>query len=159
MLSRFILIVLLLGTFGCSSATYIRATVTDNPLDRVAQQAQEDWSVERVDSNTLHISDAWPFHSIGALGYSASHANLYYDALDSALNIQYYFQSNQLMMLFIPFFIDAEPGFTGGALKPIMNEQINDILRWSGASVISRRAGEKSEPFPPKIPASPPPVN
>lgn len=159
MLSRFILIVLLLGTFGCSSATYIRATVTDNPLDRVAQQAQEDWSVERVDANTLHISDAWPFHSIGALGYSASHANLYYDALGSALNIQYYFQSNQILLLFIPFSIDAEPGFAGGALKPIMNGQIDDILRWSGASVISRRAGEKSEPFPPKSPALSPPVN
>ena len=39
MLTRFVLPVFLLGTFGCSSATYIRATVTDNPLDRVAQQA------------------------------------------------------------------------------------------------------------------------
>lgn len=96
MLARFVLVVLLIGTFGCSSATYIRATVTGNPLDRVAQQAQEDWSVERVDANTLHISDAWPIHSVGALGYSASHANLSYDAPGSVLNIQYYFQSDQL---------------------------------------------------------------
>lgn len=148
MLGRIMLIVLLLGTFGCSSATYIRAKVVDNPLERVAQQAQEDWSVTRVDANTLQLSDAWPIHSIGALGYSASHANLFYDASASALNIQYFFQSNQLSMLFVPFYLDAEPGFAGGALKPIMNGQIDDILRWSGASVISRRAGEKSEPFP-----------
>lgn len=159
MLTRFVLVVLLLGTFGCSSATYIRATVKDNPLDRVAQQAQADWSVDRIDANTLELSDVWPFHSIGALGYSASHANLSYDAPGSLLNIQYYFQSNQLLMLFIPFSLDAEPGFAGGALKPTMNGQINDILRWSGASVISRRAGDKSDPFPPKGAASSPPAN
>jgi hypothetical protein len=157
MLSRFILVALLLVTFGCSSATYIRAKVTDNPLDRVAQQAQEDWSVTRVDANTLRISDAWPIHSFLALGYSTSHANIFYDASGSVLNIQYYFQSNQLPLLFIPFYIDAEPGFVGGALKPIMNGQIDDILRWSGASVISRRAGQQSEPFPPAGNASPPP--
>jgi hypothetical protein len=147
MLSRIMLIVLLLGTVGCSSATYIRAKVADNPLERVAQQAKEDWSVTRVDANTLQLSDAWPIHSIAALGYSASHANLFYDASASALNIQYFFQSNQLPLLFIPFYLSAEPG-VGVMLKPIMNGQIDDILRWSGASVISRRAGEKSEPFP-----------
>ena len=78
MLSRFILVALLLVTFGCSSATYIRAKVTDNPLDRVAQQAQEDWSVTRVDANTLRISDAWPIHSFFSLGYTASHAHLFF---------------------------------------------------------------------------------
>lgn len=68
MLARIVLVVLLLGTFGCSSATYIRAKVTDNPLERVVQQAQEDWSVTRVDANTLQLSDAWPIHSVLALG-------------------------------------------------------------------------------------------
>ncbi len=159
MLSRLVLVVLLLGTVGCSSATYIRATVAGNPFDRVAQEAQDNWSVEQVDPNTLHLSDAWPFHSIFALGYSVSHANLSYDPTDSVLNIQYFFQSNQLLMLFIPFFLDAEPGFAGGALKPIMNEQINAILRWSGASVLSRRAGEQSDPFPPESPVSSPPAD
>jgi hypothetical protein len=149
MLARFILVVLVLATFGCSSATYIRANVTENPLDRVAQQAQEDWTVERVDANTLHLTDSWPIHSILSLGRSVSKANLSYDGQNSALDIQYYFQSNQLGLLFIPMYLDAEPGFAGGALKPIMNGQVNDILRWSGASVISRRAGEQSEPFPP----------
>ncbi|GEM_PF-1245589 len=150
-------LVLLLAAFGCSSVTYIQTKVADNPLDRVAQQAQENWSVERVDTNTLQLSDAWPIHSFFALGYSASHANLCYDPSDSMLNIQYYLQSNQLLMLFIPFYLDAEPGFAGGGLKPIMNGQIDDILRWSGASVISRRQGDKSDPFPPQAtPSSPP---
>ena len=157
MLARIVLVVLLLGTFGCSSATYIRAKVTDNPLERVAQQAQEDWSVTRVDANTLQLSDAWPIHSVLALGYSTSHANLFYDAAGSALYIQYFFQSKQLPLLFMSFYIDAEPGFAGGALKPIMNGQIDQIFRWSGASVISRRAGEKSELFPSNGNASPPP--
>ena len=121
MLGRIMLIVLLLGTFGCSSATYIRAKVADNPLDRVAQQAREDWSVTRVDANTLQLSDAWPIHSIASLGYSASHANLFYDASVSALNIQYFFQSSQLPLLFIPFYLSAEPGSLGVMLKPIMN--------------------------------------
>lgn len=155
-LPRMLLLILLVGTFGCSSASYIQAKVIDNPLDRVAQQAQENWSVERVDANTLHLSDAWPIHSVFTLGYSASHAKLFYVESDSALNIQYYFQSNQLGALFIPFYIDAEPGFFGLALKPIMNAQIDYILKWSRASVISRRSGLQSEPFPSaNIPASP----
>ncbi len=150
MLARFMLVVLVLATFGCSSATYIRANVTENPLDRVAQQAQEDWTVERVDANTLQLTDSWPIHSILSLGRSVSKANLSYDGQNSALDIQYYFQSNQLGLLFIPIYLNAEPGFTGGALKPIMNSQVSDILRWSGASVESRRAGKQSEPFPPR---------
>lgn len=158
MLARLILVVLVLATFGCSSATYIRAKATENPLDRVAQQAQSDWSVERVDANTLQLTDAWPIHSILSLGRSVSKANLSYDAPNSALDIQYFFQSNQLGLLFIPAYLDAEPGFVGGALKPIMNGQIDDILRWSGASVQSRRAGEQSEPFPPNRPAPLPPA-
>lgn len=155
MLTRLMLIVVLIGTFGCSSATYIRAKVTENPLDRVAQQAQEDWTVQRIDANTLELSDAWPIHSIFALGYSASYANLAYNESDSMLDIRYYFQSNQLPLLFIPFSLDAEPGFIGGALKPIMNDQIKDILQWSGASVLSRRAGNRSETFPPGNGVSP----
>lgn len=155
MLTRLMLIVLLIGTFGCSSATYIRAKVTENPLDRVAQQAQKDWTVERIDANTLELSDAWPIHSIFSLGYSASYANLVYNTADSVLDVRYYFQSNQLGLLFIPFSLDAEPGFVGGALKPIMNNQIKDILQWSGASVLSRRARDMSETFPPKNGVSP----
>ena len=159
MLARFILVVLVLATFGCSSATYIRAKATENPLDRVAQQAQSDWTVERVDANTLQLTDSWPIHSILSLGRSVSKANLSYDGQNSALDIQYYFQSNQLGLLFIPAYLDAEPGFVGGALKPIMNDQVNEILRWSGASVQSRRSGEQSEPFPPNRQAPSAPVN
>ena len=84
MIARLVLVVLLLGTFGCSSATYIRAKATENPLDRVAQQAQKDWSVERVDANTLQLTDSWPIHSIFSLGRSVSRANLSYDAPNSA---------------------------------------------------------------------------
>ena len=156
---QMLLLVLLLGTFGCvsSTATYIQAKVTHNPLDRVAQQAQDDWSVERVDANTLHLSDAWPLASIGGLGYSASHANLFYDEATSVLNIQYYKRSQHLASLWKPSYLHAEPGFVGMVLKPIMNGQITDILRWSDASVISRRAGDISEPFPPKASTSPVP--
>jgi hypothetical protein len=137
-----------LAAFGCSGASYIKATVPDNPIQRVAQQAQQEWSVERVDENTLHLRDSWPIHSIFALGYSASYANLFYDPSVPELNIQYYFKSYQPVTLWIPFSLDAEPGFAGGALKPIMNQQIDDILRWSGATITSRRAGSRSEAFP-----------
>jgi len=138
------------ATFGCSGASYIKASVLDNPLQRVAQQAKQEWSVERVNENTLHLRDSWPIHSLFALGYSASYANLIYDPSISELNIQYYFKSYQPVTLWIPFSIDAEPGFTGGALKPIMNQQIDDILRWSDATVTSRRSGSRSETFPPE---------
>lgn len=144
----FLLVFFAMG--GCSSsATYIKATVSDNPLDRVAQQARENWSVERVDGNTLQLSDAWPLYSLGALGYGASHANLSYDPAGSELNIQYYFKAFPIMSLWIPFSIDAEPGMFGAALKPIMNDQITDIMRWSDGSITSRRAGSQSEQFPP----------
>jgi hypothetical protein len=73
------LVVLMLATFGCSSATYIRANAAENPLDRVAQQAQTDWTVERVDANTLQLTNSWPIHSISSPGRSVSRANLSYD--------------------------------------------------------------------------------
>ncbi|HRB16119.1 MAG TPA: hypothetical protein PK224_10045 [Nitrospira sp.] len=145
--------ILLVGLFasGCSSsATYIRATVPDHPLDRVAQQSQEQWSVEKVDANTLSMSDGWPAYSFGALGYGASHANLSFDPTTSELDVQYYFKAFPIMTLWIPFSIDAEPGAFGAALKPTMNDQINEIIKWSGGTIISRRAGDRSEPFPPK---------
>jgi hypothetical protein len=157
---RMLLLALLLGTFGCaSSATYIQAKVTDNPLDRVAQQAQEDWTVERVDANTLRMSDVWPIVSFIGLGYSASHANLFYAESDSVLNIQYYLQSYRFLgfPFSYPSYYHAEPDIFAGAFKPTMNGQINDILRWSGASVISRCAGEITEPFPKKCTTASPP--
>lgn len=149
MLIRLVHLVVLLGMVGCSTATYIRASVTENPLEQVAQQAQKEWSVERVDANTLEISDAWPLHSLLSIGYTQSHADLIYDPSASVLNIRYYVQSNQLLLLFIPFYLDAEPGFVGGGLKPTMNAQINKILGWSGAITQTRRAGAQSDKFPP----------
>ena len=145
---RLLLLSSALVTVGCATATNITATVHDNPLQRVAQAAQEDWTVEQVDENTLHLRDVWPIHSFFALGYSASHVNLFYDTAAKELDLQYFFESYQLWLLFIPFSLDAEPGFVGVALKPIMNGQIEDILRWSGATLRSRRAVDRSQPFP-----------
>jgi hypothetical protein len=152
--TRMLFFVVVLGTFGCSSATYIQAKVADNPLDRIEQKAQEDWTVKRTSANSLQLSDAWPFHSVAAFGYSASHANLVYDDTASMLDVQYYLQTNQLFTLFLPITLDAEPGAWGAALKPTMNDQITDILRWGNASIVSRRGGNTSEPFPSKT--SPP---
>lgn len=147
-LPRLLALPLALVAFGCASATYVQVKVTEDPLERVAQEARADWSVQRDGATRLRLSDAWPIHSVFALGYSSSHANLAYDASDSMLEIQYYFRSHQLPLLFIPFYLDAEPGFVGGALKPIMNEQVGDILRWSGGTVVSRRSGHRSAPAP-----------
>lgn len=159
MITRFVLVVLLLGTFGCSRATYIRATVTDNPLDRVTQSAQLKWSIERVDANTLHIRNTWPLQSILSLGYSASHANLVYDPTEAVLNVQYYLMRQGLLTLLIPYSIDADQWFyyKETYAKYDMKEQINDILRWSRASEISRRHGKLSEIFPPTRPIPSPP--
>lgn len=151
-----LILVQFVGAFGCS-ATYLQTKVSDNPLDRIAEQASKDWSVERIDANTLELTNTWPLHSLGSLGYSASHANLFFDAMKYELNIQYYLQTNQLLTLWIPTYIDAESGAWGAALKPTMNKQISEILRWSGASVLSRRAVDKSEPFPANTTAPSPP--
>jgi hypothetical protein len=149
-LSRLFLLFFTFTVFGCTGASYIKATVPDNPIQKVAQQAQKDWFVERVDENTLHLRNNWTIHSIMALGYSASYANLFYDSSVPELKIQFYFESIQLLMLGIPISNDAEPGFVGSLLKPTMNQQIDDILKWSGATITSRRSGSRTEPFPHK---------
>lgn len=165
MITRFVLIVLLLGTFGCS-ATYIRATTMDNPLDRIEQNAQEDWSTERVDANTLHLSDFWPLYSIVTLGYVVSHAHVVYDPTDAVLHIQYYLKYHIPMFLFIPTTTDSEPPNCFNRwraqecrsnFKFRMNEQIDDIIQWSGASVIWRRYGKMSKIFPLQGPIEPRP--
>jgi hypothetical protein len=144
-------------TLGCSSATYIKASVPDNPIERVAQEAQHKWSVEQVNDTTLQLSDSWPIYSVLALGYGASYANVSYDPSGSELSVQYYFKAHPLMTLWIPTSIDAEPGFYGAALKPIMNMQINEIMKWSGATITSRRAGSRSDTFPVKAGKPPTP--
>lgn len=165
-LPRMLLLVLLVGTFGCSGrATYISAMVTDNPLDRVAQQAKEAWSVERVDANTLHLSKVGPFCSVLILGYCSNHAKLFYATSYSVLHIQSYHQKRSLYALFIPLHFDDVPTDFGGPLFPnlgwipqlILSYQIDDILKWSRASVITRRTGDWSESFPSGgVSASPP---
>lgn len=157
-------LIFLLGTVGCSSATYIQAKVTENPIDRVVDQSGEMWSKKRIDSNTLELSQPWPTSGFGRvlifwdLESNVTHANLSYDAAASVLNIQYYFEGRQLLMLFIPFTVDAEPAVVVGRwIKPAMNAHIQDILRWSDASVLSRRGGDKSEQFPPHTTSPSPP--
>ena len=151
--SRILVLSFVLNTMGCS-ASYIRATVKDNPLDVVASEAQTDWSVDRLDRNTLRLTQSHVLASILMLGYCASHATLFYDATTSELKMQYYLQGNYLMTLWMPARTDAElrPGPSG--LKSALNHEIDDILRWSEASVTERRLGKKSEPFPPAAPLS-----
>ena len=160
MMTRLVLIVLMLGTFGCA-ATYIRATTTDNPLYRVEENAQEEWSTERIDANTLHLSNVWPFRSFFALGYVASHAHLVYDSTYAVLHIQYYLSTINPASLFIPITNHAEPRnctYRCGFDPTLdMDEEIKNILQWSGASVISRRRGKLSETFPPQEPIPLPP--
>lgn len=163
MISRVVLVVFLLGTLGCS-ATYISASTTDNPLNRVEENAQEDWSTERIDANTLHLRNVWPMQSFWSLCYSASHPHLVYDSTDGLLHVQYYLWRNSPLFLFIPSTHDAEsPDCTGRGRCWYgighMNEEIKDILKWSGASVISRRAVPVSETFPPPRPISSAPTN
>src|SRR5262245_2578428 len=146
--SRILVLFFLLNTMGCT-ASYIRATVKDNPLDVVAREAQTDWSVDWIDHYTLRLTKSHVPASILLLGYCASHATLFYDASASELKMQYYLQGNYLMTLWMPARTDAELGPEPSALKLALNHEIDDILRWSGASVTERRVVKKSEPFPP----------
>jgi hypothetical protein len=68
--------------------------------------------------------------------------------------MQYYLQGNYLMTLWMPARTDAEVGPEPSALKLALNHEIDDILRWSRASVAERRVVKKSEPFPPTPPSS-----
>lgn len=144
----FLIVCFPLALMACSSATYLTAKVSSNPIPAVSQKAQDDWSVTHVNNNTIELSDAWVTYSILALGYGNSYAKLYYDQTKSELHMQYYFRCFPLITLWMPSYLDAEPGMVGGALKPVMNDQINDILRMGGATTISRRAGSRSEQFP-----------
>ncbi|HKU52821.1 MAG TPA: hypothetical protein VJQ25_10170, partial [Nitrospira sp.] len=92
--------------------------------------------------------------SILMLGYCASHATLFYDASASELKMQYYLQGNYRMTLWMPARTDAELGPEPSKLKLALNHEIDDILRWSGASVIERKVVKKSASFPPTAPFS-----
>ena len=150
--SRILVLFFLLNTLACS-ASYIRATAKDNPLDVVAREAQTDWSVDRIDPYTLRLTKSHVLASILMLGYCSSHANLFYDASTSELKMQYYLQGNYLMTVWMPARTDAELGPVPSQLKLALNHEIDDILRWSGASVTERKAVKKSEPFPPRHPS------
>ena len=152
--SRILVLFFLLNTMGCSTASYIRATVKDNPLDVVASEAQTDWSVDWIDHYTLRLTQSHVLSSILLFGYCASHATLFYDASASELKMQYYLQGNYLMTLWMPYTSDAELRPVPSRLKLDLNHEIDDILRWSGASVTERRVVKKSEPFPPTAPVS-----
>jgi hypothetical protein len=145
--SRILVLFFLLNTMGCS-ASYLRATVKDNPLDVVASEAETDWSVDWIDQHTLRLTKSHVLASILMFGYCASHATLFYDASASELKMQYYLQGNYLMTLWMPARTDAELGPEPSELKLALNHEIDDILRWSGASVTERRVVKKSEPFP-----------
>jgi len=151
--SRILVLCFLLNTMGCS-ASYLRGTVKDNPLEVVAREARTDWSVDWIDQHTLRLTKSHILSSILMLGYCASHATLFYDASASELKMQYYLQGNYLMTLWIPARTDAEGGPEPSKLKLALNHEIDDILRWSGASVTERKVVKKSGPFPPTAPLS-----
>ena len=120
---------------GCS-VTHITSHVDLNPLNEIAEKASsKNYSVTWIDDHTLVVSDWWPIASILGLGYTAFHANLHYS--EKLLEGDYYLQSNSLFTLFMPMRIDAGPGFFGGANKPYMRSQINEILGFAGASMQS----------------------
>lgn len=120
---------------GCAQVTNIRTQMDSNPLKNIAQGAANDYSVTWVNDNTLEITDFWPTHSIFSLGYTAFHANLTYSG--NELEGDYYLQSNQLGLLFIPVLLDAGPGSGGLLLKPYMKTEINEILGFAGTSMES----------------------
>jgi hypothetical protein len=134
---------------GCA-ATYATGRVAGNPLPEVARKAADkgdSYAVTWIDDNTLRLRDTWPTHSIFSLGWTAFIAELYY--ADQTLDGRFYLRSNQIGLLFIPTYLDAEPGFVGGALKPYMRKQMKEILDWAGVDTPSRRSGSVDEPFPP----------
>ena len=140
--------VVLLGT-GCA-ATYVKARVGSNPLAEVERLAADEYAVNRVDDNTLELRDSWVWSSIGGLGWYTSHANLHYSPATQTLDVQYYLRSIALWTLYIPAYLDAEPGLIGAVLKGTMNGQLDQILNWSNASAEERRADSASSRFPPE---------
>ena len=121
-------VVAFLGS-GCT-ATHLTAFAEDNPLPQIAEKAAEDYKVDRIDDNTLELRDTWVLSSIGGLGWYTSHANLQYNPDENKLYMKYYLRSIALWTLYIPSYLDAEPGLVGGAMKSTMNSQIDEILKW-----------------------------
>jgi len=142
-----VLLVVVIGS-GCT-ATYVRGRVSDGALDKVAKAAASEYAVTRIDENTIHLRDSWVWSSIGGLGWYTSHARLHHDRSSEDLHVKYYLRGNGLSSLWISTYLDAEPGFVGLALKPTMNAQIAQILRWAGASTEERKACGLDDPLPP----------
>ncbi len=133
--SNLVLCLVSIVLFSGCAVTNIRSQVDLNPLKNIAEKASKEYSVSWINDTTLEISDWWPTHSILSLGYTAFHANLHYS--ENLLEGDYYLQSNQLPLLFIPITVSAGPGFFGGGLKPYLRSQIDEILGFAGTSMQS----------------------
>jgi hypothetical protein len=134
---------------GCSStATYIHATVPDNPLPMV--EKSDGWYVDDRANNSLQLSNVWTGWSLLLFSYASSHAELAYTPDAHTLDIRYYLEIRPWWSLFLwGRTHDAEQN--SGMWGTIMNQQIQDLLRTSHAEVLSRRSGDISEPFPSKV--------
>ena len=130
----FVCLTFILFLIGCG-VTNIHSKVDSNPLKHIAQKASDKYSIKWIDDNTMTVSDWWPTHSCLSLGYTAFHAEMKYS--DGLLEGDYYVQSNQVFTLFFPTRVDVGPAFWGGALKPYIKSQINEILGYAGSSMES----------------------
>jgi len=119
---------------GCS-VTRIISKVDQNPLKQVAEKASRHYTVKWDGENKLRLRDAWFWHSVLALGYSAFYADLTYT--DKQLDSKFYLKSRQLFLL-IPMYLDTSPGLVGAALKPAMRTQMHEILDWAGVAKSER---------------------
>ena len=126
-------LLLLIPTAACNSVTHIRAPANKQALKSIVEKASSEYSVTWKGENTLRISDWWPVHSIGSLGYTAFHGDFRYD--EGEVEADFYLQSNQLLLLFLPLRIDTGPGMAGALLKPYMRKQMDQVLGWGGISV------------------------
>ena len=114
---------------GCSTSQ-LTSKVDSNPLPAIEKAAEGEYRIYRLDDSTIELVDTWPVHSVFVLGYSAFHAKLHYDEPAGELRSVFFLKSYQAPIWMFPCYFDLKDSFMAGALKPTMQTQARDILRW-----------------------------
>jgi len=111
-----------------------------NPLPRIAEvAAREGYAVHAPSEDHLELRDTWVVHSFFNLGWSTFHGNL--DYRDGRVFGEFYLRSVGLGTLFLPQCLNLGPGPFGVLIKPSLNEQKDEILRWGEVPAASTSHG------------------
>jgi len=114
---------------GCATS-HLKSRVESNPIPAIEAAAAEKYRIYHIDENNTELVNAWFWHSLITLGYSSYHARLSFN--DGVLKSKFYLRSAQAPTWMFPYYVDLRDSIWGAGIKPIMQDDAREILRWGG---------------------------